>query len=162
MSDKNVNDNIMDDNEKVDLEKLDIIKYLVGVVKDEDFISQTCVDLFTKRQKTTTEVFLLPGLDGCGTVFNYLAPNIEFSATSLHYNINVDVTTNLISETTDYLTNHILPKLKDGKDFIIVGYSFGSIIAVELTRRLEAMNFNCRLVLIDGAPEQMRKIHEYF
>ncbi|XP_011706553.1 PREDICTED: uncharacterized protein LOC105461741, partial [Wasmannia auropunctata] len=115
-----------------------------------------------KKQNTTTQVFLIPGLDGCGTVFNHLAPNIEFSATSLHYNANIDGTTNFISETTDYLTNHILPKLKDGKDFVIVGYSFGSVFAVELTRRLEAMNFNCRLVLIDGAPEQMRKLHEYF
>jgi len=36
----------------------------------------------------------------------------------------------------------------------MVGYSFGSIIAIELTRRLEVMNFKGRLVLIDGAPEQ--------
>jgi len=38
----------------------------------------------------------------------------------------------------------------------MVGYSFGSIIAIELTRRLETMNFKGRLVLIDGAPEQIR------
>jgi len=57
---------------------------------------------------------------------------------------------------------HILPKLKDGKDFVMVGYSFGSIIAIELTRRLEALNFKGRLVLIDGAPEQMRTIYKYF
>ncbi|XP_011706831.1 PREDICTED: uncharacterized protein LOC105462008, partial [Wasmannia auropunctata] len=162
MSDRNVNDNIMDGKEKLCSEKLDIIKYLVGVVKNEDFISQICVDLSTKRQKTTSEVFLLPGIEGCGTVFNYLASNIEFSATSLLYN-NIDTTTNIVSEKTDYLIiNHILPKLKDEKDFIIVGYSFGSIIAVELTRRLETMNFKGRLVLIDGAPKQMRKIHEHF
>ncbi|XP_011705573.1 PREDICTED: fatty acid synthase-like, partial [Wasmannia auropunctata] len=81
MSDRNTNDNIMDDKEKLGIEKLDIIKYLVGVVQDEDFTSQTCVDLSTKKQNTTTQVFLIPGLDGCGTVFNHLAPNIEFSAT---------------------------------------------------------------------------------
>jgi len=44
----------------------------------------------------------------------------------------------------------------------MVGYSFGSIIAIELTRRLESMNFKGRLVLIDGAPEQMRSIHKNF
>jgi len=42
----------------------------------------------------------------------------------------------------------------------MVGYSFGSIIAIELTRRLEAMNFKGRLVLIDGAPEQMRSLYK--
>jgi len=44
----------------------------------------------------------------------------------------------------------------------MVGYSFGSIIAIELTRRLETMNFKGRLVLIDGAPEQMRLVYKDF
>jgi len=44
----------------------------------------------------------------------------------------------------------------------MVGYSFGSIIAIELTRRLEAMNFKGRLILIDGAPEQMQSIYKDF
>jgi len=44
----------------------------------------------------------------------------------------------------------------------MVGYSFGSIIAIELTRRLETRNFKGRLVLIDGAPEQMRLIYKDF
>jgi len=42
----------------------------------------------------------------------------------------------------------------------MVGYSFGSVIAIELTRRLETMNFKGRLILIDGAPEQMRSIYK--
>jgi len=42
----------------------------------------------------------------------------------------------------------------------MVGYSFGSIVAIELTRRLEAMNFKGRLILIDGAPEQMRSMYK--
>jgi len=44
----------------------------------------------------------------------------------------------------------------------MVGYSFGSIIAIELTRRLEVMNFKGRLVLIDGAPEQMKMMYKEF
>jgi len=44
----------------------------------------------------------------------------------------------------------------------MVGYSFGSIIAIELTRKLEAMNFKGRVILIDGAPEQMRMIYKDF
>jgi len=44
----------------------------------------------------------------------------------------------------------------------MVGYSFGSIIAIELTRKLEAMNFKGRMILIDGAPEQMRMMYKDF
>lgn len=52
--------------------------------------------------------------------------------------------------------------MKDGKDFVMVGYSFGSIIAIELARRLETMKFKGRLVLIDGAPEQIRMMNEHY
>ncbi|XP_011875292.1 PREDICTED: fatty acid synthase-like isoform X1 [Vollenhovia emeryi] len=149
-----------------DVNKLDIeqrnLKFLIGVIKDKDFISETCLDFSTKRQKTTTEVFLIPGIDGCGTVFSHLGPNINFSARALcHYTNNIDAT-DIISETSDHLINHILPKLTAGKDFIMVGYSFGSIIAIELTRRLEAMNFKGRLILIDGAPEQLRTLYQKY
>lgn len=57
---------------------------------------------------------------------------------------------------------NILPKLTDGKDFVIVGYSFGSVIAIEVTRMLEAMNFKGRLVLIDGAPDLARAMFKPF
>jgi len=37
-----------------------------------------------------------------------------------------------------------------------VGYSFGSLIAIELVRLLEANNFSGRLILIDGAPDLLK------
>jgi len=46
--------------------------------------------------------------------------------------------------------------MKDQKEFLIVGYSFGSLIAIELVRLLETNNFSGRLILIDGAPDQMK------
>jgi len=109
MSDTDINDDNMDDNmgdkRKFDTEDPDSIKFLFGFVKDKDFISQTCFDLCTKKQETETQIFLVPGIDGCGTAFNHLAPNIKFSATSLHYSTNNIDATNIISETTDHLTN---------------------------------------------------------
>jgi len=84
------------------IEMSQYLAYLVLALKDEDFISQIYSTLSTKG--TTTEVFLIPGIDGCGTTFNHLAPNILFSATSFHYNTsNIDPTTNIISEKTNHL-----------------------------------------------------------
>ncbi|KAG5318197.1 FAS synthase, partial [Pseudoatta argentina] len=156
-----ISDNNIHNRKKLNTEKPQYLAYLVLAIKDEDFISQTYSTLSTKG--TTTEVFLIPGVDGCGTTFNHLAPNILFSATSFHYNTsNIDPTTNIISEKTDHLIKYIIPKLRNGKDFVMVGFSFGSVIAVELTRRLEAMNFKGRLILIDGAPELIRRIYKYY
>lgn len=50
--------------------------------------------------------------------------------------------------------------MKEQKDFLIVGYSFGSLIAIELARLLEAKNFFGRLILIDGAPDFMKFLIE--
>lgn len=44
----------------------------------------------------------------------------------------------------------------------MVGYSFGSVVAIDLVRRLEAINFKGRLVLIDAAPEQVRLMCEHY
>lgn len=51
--------------------------------------------------------------------------------------------------------------MEDQKEFLIVGYSFGSLIAIELARLLEAKNFVGRLLLIDGAPEWMKFLIEF-
>jgi len=48
--------------------------------------------------------------------------------------------------------------MKNRKEFLIVGYSFGSLIAIELARLLEVENFTGRLILIDGAPDQLKFI----
>jgi len=104
MSENISDDNILDKKE-LNAKQPNAINLLVGIVKDRDFISQTCIDLCTKRQENSTQIFLIPGIDGCGTVFNNLAPNIKFSATSLHYSINNVDATNIILETTDHLTN---------------------------------------------------------
>jgi len=98
------NDNICDERE-LDIKESHVINLPVGVIKDEDFISQTCFDLYTKRQKTKTQIFLVPGIDGCGTIFNHLSSNIKFSAASLHYSTNNIDATDIISETTDHLIN---------------------------------------------------------
>jgi len=105
MSDTNVSDDNIHDKRELDTKDPYIINLPVGVVKDEDFISQTCFDLCTKRQKTKTQIFLIPGIDGCGTIFHHLAPNIKFSAASLHYSTsNIDAT-DIILETTNHLIN---------------------------------------------------------
>ena len=111
MSNANVSDDTTQDKKTLNAEKPNAMKFLVfGILKDEDFILETCFELSTKKQKSfSTEVFLVPGIDGCGTIFNHLAPNIEFSTTFLQYmhfyNTNNIDATNVIPETTNHLTN---------------------------------------------------------
>jgi len=53
---------------------------------------------------------------------------------------------------------HILERSKNRRDFLLVGYSFGSMVAIELVRKLEAEGLHGKLILIDGAPDLMKAI----
>ncbi|EFN74070.1 Fatty acid synthase [Camponotus floridanus] len=139
------------------------IKLFVRLVGNDHLIPDICIDLPTKRDKEKSEVFLLPGMEGCGNIFDSLVQQIEAPATCLQhgiYNIGADCTS--INEIADCLLQHILSKKKLNQDFVIVGYSMGSLIAIELMRKLEQLNLQGRLVLIDGAPEQIKAMANHF
>jgi len=103
MSNTNVSDDNMQDKKELNTENTDIMKFLISVAKDEDFISQPCLDLCTKKQETKTQIFLIPGIDGCGTIFNHLATTIKFSA--ICEKQEPGQTDEIILETTDHLIN---------------------------------------------------------
>lgn len=93
------------ENEKLfNIEIPDFIKLLIGVVESEYFILEPCVNLSTKEKETTTEVFLVPGIDGCGAAFNHLASSISFSSMTLYYSVNDIDAINVISDTVNRLT----------------------------------------------------------
>lgn len=81
--------------------KPNIVK-LFGIVKNEDYMIKICLDI-SKEKESTNQVFLIPGIDGCVTVFNHLASSIKFSMTSLQCSINNINAMNTLSETIDYL-----------------------------------------------------------
>lgn len=62
------------------------IKLIIRVVGDEPFTRDVCTDFPTKRTNTESEVFLIPGLEGCKSIFNPLVQEIEAtSATCLQH-----------------------------------------------------------------------------
>ncbi|XP_067208438.1 fatty acid synthase-like [Linepithema humile] len=134
------------------------MKLLIRISGDDQLIPDVCIKLSTKKSTTESEIFLLPGIEGCANVFDLLVPKIEGSATCLQYNthnIGTDLTS--IKDITNCLLEHILSReQKLPQNFVLVGYSYGSIIAIELAQKLEEMNLKGRLILIDGAPEHIK------
>lgn len=62
----------------------------------------------------------------------------------------------IISVFVSSYVQHVKERSKNQKSFTIVGYSFGSLVAIELTRQLESMGKQGRLILIDGSPKLMK------
>ncbi|RLU24885.1 hypothetical protein DMN91_002976 [Ooceraea biroi] len=136
---------------------------LIRKVNDENITPEVCMELPTRKDSRKVDVFLLPGIEGCGHIFNALAPKIRPRVTCLQYGANnIKSTLTSIPEYADYLLQYVLPIAKQKRMFSLVGYSYGALIALELAKRLEDHNLNGRLVLIDGAPQLLKAMIEQF
>ncbi|KAK0078011.1 hypothetical protein PV326_009658, partial [Microctonus aethiopoides] len=113
--------------------------------------------LQTKRETGKQKVFLIPGIEGYGSIFSDLAGKIESPATCLQLD-NTQTDYLSIPDIANQLLPHVLLENQGRRYFMIVGYSFGSLVAIELARKLEAEGLMGKLILIDGAPELMTVI----
>ncbi|KAL6424537.1 hypothetical protein ACFW04_009934 [Cataglyphis niger] len=156
-------ENVYDNNAtETNTNDLNGFKMLTRKLKDSDLNPDIYVEMITKRE-LQSKIFLIPGIDGSAATYKLIESKIKSLAICLqHGTLNMSGVTSSIMESAAYLLPYVLQKMKDQKEFLIVGYSFGSLIAIELTRFLEAKNFSGRLILIDGAPDQMKFLHKRY
>ncbi|XP_050452236.1 fatty acid synthase-like [Cataglyphis hispanica] len=142
---------------------LDSFEMFTQKLKDSDLNPNIYVELDTKREVTGNIIFLIPGVDGSASVYKLMESKIKSMAMCLqHGAINMPDVTRSVMKSAAYLLPYVMEKMKDQKEFLIVGYSFGSLIAIELTRLLEAKNFIGRLILIDGAPDWTKFLNKKY
>ncbi|XP_025155071.1 fatty acid synthase [Harpegnathos saltator] len=134
------------------------IKLLTHLMSNLNIIPDVCLEMTTRNKAGTKQMFLLPGIGGCGSIFNSLASKIEGPVTCLQHGTNNIPTSESVLQSAASLLSHIISKIEDSTEFVIAGYSYGSLITIELTRLLEARNFKGRLILIDGAPDYMKTL----
>lgn len=80
------------------------MQLLVRIVGNEDMTPEICMELPTKKDRRKVDVFLLAGVEGCGHVFQPLAPKIRPAATCLQYGTyNIGLTHTSIPEYADHL-----------------------------------------------------------
>ncbi|XP_039312737.1 fatty acid synthase [Solenopsis invicta] len=133
------------------------LNMIFRMINNSDLVPDVLVELDTKKEVDKGNVFFLPGIEGCSSIFNSIASGIKYSAICLQHNVlNIPNQSHSVTNSAVYLLPYILEKIKNQREFLIVGYSFGSLIAIELARLLEAKNFSGRLILIDGAPDQLK------
>ncbi|XP_063988184.1 fatty acid synthase-like [Diachasmimorpha longicaudata] len=135
------------------------IKLLVRLLGGEAPMEELCVQLCTKEESGRQEVFMIPGIEGCGAIFSNLASNIRAPASSLQLN-NMNTEYQSIPEMADQLLPYVLERNQGRRNFLLVGYSYGSLVAIELARRLEAEAYTGKLILIDGSPLFMKAIKD--
>lgn len=80
------------------------IQLLIQILGNEGMSTDISMELQTRMDPRKIKVFLLPGIQGHGQIFNSLASNIRSTATALQYGIiNTELNNMTIPEYADYL-----------------------------------------------------------
>ncbi|XP_046415450.1 fatty acid synthase-like isoform X1 [Neodiprion fabricii] len=128
---------------------------LLNILTVEGMSKNVCVPLMTTAEDAR-QVFILPGIEGACTIFKAIAGKLKSANTACLQYGPFSLNTTSIDEMADYLIPYIKARSMDRKKFLLVGYSYGSIVSIELARRLENEGFTGRLVMLDGSPDYVK------
>ncbi|CAL7939127.1 unnamed protein product [Xylocopa violacea] len=115
---------------------------------------QYCVQLSTENSQKKKGIFLIPGIEGTSEIFQSLKSKLKCPATC--FQLRVEDTVHSVEDIAKRLLPHLLARNRGSTDFVIVAYSYGSLIALEVVRKLEELGLVGRLILIDGSPDYMK------
>lgn len=65
------------------------IKLLTQLIGDSNISSDICLEMTTRQEMDKERIFLIPGAEGYGSVFNSLASKIKAPATCLQHGVNI-------------------------------------------------------------------------
>nr|CAD7400388.1 unnamed protein product [Timema cristinae] len=101
-------------------------------------------------------LFMVPGIEGLGIIFETLAKNINHQNLCLQMSYTNTYTT--VVEMASSLLPQIRNRLPKEVPFNLIGYSFGGMLALEIAHMLEAEGRKGRLVLIDSSPDFLKDL----
>lgn len=151
------------------------LEFLLASFGDEETSDKTILKLKSSSNSGDTKVLIIPGFEGmAGDVWHSVAKGINYPTYILQLGNATDVT-NLkemldavsevsascdISENNFYsLTFQDILELFSGKEkFYLIGYSFGSLLTLEIAKLLELKGKQGSVTIIDGSPQFIHKV----
>jgi len=77
----------MQDTNEINTSNFGDFAILLQKTKDSDFVPDILIELDTKKEIDRSNIFLLPGIEGCSSVYKSIAPGIKSSATCLQHGV---------------------------------------------------------------------------
>ncbi|KAL7049985.1 hypothetical protein ACKWTF_003930 [Chironomus riparius] len=143
--------NAIPENVKVGLE------FIVKNFGDESTSHLTIVKLNDKAEDSNTKALIFPGIEGVGgQIFYEFANQLKYPAYLLQC-ANIWNISNL-DEMCSALIKDIEKLYTNDSEFLFIGYSYGSILALKLAKLLENLGKSGKVIIIDGSPSSSKKI----
>ncbi|XP_050076402.1 fatty acid synthase-like [Anopheles maculipalpis] len=103
-------------------------------------------------------VLLIPGIESvCSPAWTKIASEINAPTFMLQTFANAtdeQTVSGIIDTVFDEMFETVFAK---AEQFLVIGYSFGSLLALEIVKRLEARSLQGKLMLIDGSPLYLQR-----
>lgn len=104
-----------------------------------------------------TAAIIVTGVEGvCGASYRHLATQLNTSTFVLQL---MDTTTmTSITQVANHVFQDVYQIFQNTENYYLIGYSFGSILTLELARLLEEKGKQGHVLLIDGSPALLKKM----
>lgn len=101
-------------------------------------------------------ILIIPGLEGvAGRVWSSIAAKLNAPVFMLQLMATLDCDS--ISAIADCVIDELCSTVFNvNENYVIVGYSFGSLVAIEVAKRLQSKRMHGKLLLLDGAPKFLK------
>jgi fatty acid synthase len=146
------NGNAVDDN----AEKVEWMKLLMEGVIDSETLNLISPETLVKVNDVVdfkgTKVLVIPGFYGfAANVYRTIASKMKYPAYILQL-LNTSECEH-VDEIIDSLTPTIHDLFKDAEKFVLIGHSFGSILALKIAKILESAGKSGQIIQLDGSPQ---------
>ncbi|XP_059048240.1 fatty acid synthase-like [Achroia grisella] len=101
-------------------------------------------------------MFMLPGLEGCASALEPLCRRLKIKVCVLQ--LGTEHKNENCGQMVERLYQLAISRLAPGSQFWILGYSFGSLLALELAARMEENGLKGTVFCLDGGPEFLYSI----
>ncbi|XP_036342897.1 fatty acid synthase-like [Rhagoletis pomonella] len=136
------------------------MEILLRNLGDESRCNEIMIPLKTAANTTKQSMppnIIIPGLEGtAGQAWYNMGELINNRCYVLQLHKFADCST--VKEVAEACFDHVKAELKATEPFYIIGYSYGSFIALQLAAMLEKSGYRGQLLLIDGAPHFLKKL----
>ncbi|XP_055377679.1 fatty acid synthase isoform X2 [Condylostylus longicornis] len=133
---------------------------LVRNVGDTETCMETLIDMSTlvkAENLNKNPIIIIPGFESvCGNAWKELSKNL-FSRAKVLQTFKMS-NSKSADEIVDTVFEEVKMSLNKSKDFYIVGYSFGAVLAMEIAARLEKLGYTGQILILDGSPIQLKKL----
>ncbi|KAK6640571.1 hypothetical protein RUM44_012267 [Polyplax serrata] len=154
-------------NQEAEIKRLEHQKLLFGLIGDEETsvksmltlksanMDGTLVEKLKAKHGKVPPIFYIPGLEGVATVLDSVAEKISSPNLGIQFPYNDD-SAKSVQDISHKMMQVMKPLLVPSAPFIMVGYSTGALLAIEMASMLEKENYTGHVILIDGAPDLLK------